>query len=286
MFKRFSFKKKARPDLRFVDPEEYRSLREPVKHNILPSSRKPKSSIKFGDSSVREYSDLTTPLSSSASRKESFYRDLSGAPLYVNHELDETIQVKSETDLSSSFIEKRLNDNETNQAKADLFDLFISEIGETTNTQLSDEKNKAKLEEHLAAKASLTNQTQFSSSFIGPNYLCKNSLGIFSDSKVYSALIKNELSAYRLDVRHFNHPNTFVESRFDFFDRVSAWIIFLSDDGDEQFIDRFLDRYCDKPTLFLCPKASRTRTAARINQFIDTCCLEEEAIEEDSIEIS
>jgi hypothetical protein len=89
-------------------------------------------------------------------------------------------------------------------------------------------------------------------------------------------MIKQELSSYHLDVRHFNHPNTFEVSRYDFFDRISAWIVFLSDDCDETFIERFLERYSEKPTLFLCPKTSRRTTTERVEAFIHSCALEEE----------
>jgi hypothetical protein len=94
------------------------------------------------------------------------------------------------------------------------------------------------------------------------------SLGIFSDTKMYSALIRSELQSYQLNVKHFNHPKTFVKRKYPLFDSVSAWIVFLSDDCDSEFLDTFVDRYYEKPTLFLCPKTSRAKTSEKIEAFI------------------
>mgnify|MGYP000603717440 CR=1 FL=1 len=93
-------------------------------------------------------------------------------------------------------------------------------------------------------------------------------LGIFSDTRMYSALIKSELERYSLNIKHFNHPKTFVASKYPYFDGVSAWIVFLSDDCDNEFLDKFIDRYVDKPTLFLCPKTNRLKTSQKIYQFV------------------
>lgn len=101
-----------------------------------------------------------------------------------------------------------------------------------------------------------------------------NSLGIFSDSRMYSAMIKQELRPYQLDIQHFNHPSTFSPNNYRFFDQVSAWIVFLSDDCDEAFLDQFLDRYYEKPTLFLCPKMTRKNATERLKLFVDEYELE------------
>jgi len=95
-----------------------------------------------------------------------------------------------------------------------------------------------------------------------------NNLGIFSDTRMYSALIKSELNKFDLNISHFNHPKTFTPSNYPFFDSVSAWIIFLSEDCDDHFLDQFIDRYVNKPTLFLCPKTSRIKTSQKMKQFI------------------
>lgn len=93
-------------------------------------------------------------------------------------------------------------------------------------------------------------------------------LGVFSDSKIYSALIHSVLSDYYLNIQHFNHPSTFKPSNYKLFDSISAWIIFLSDENDCDFLDLFLDRYVDKPTLFLFSKLNKDASIKRINQFI------------------
>ena len=94
------------------------------------------------------------------------------------------------------------------------------------------------------------------------------SLGIFSDSKIYSALIQTVLNNFDVNIKHFNHPSTFRPEKYDFFDDVSSWIIFLSEDEDNQFLDNFLDRYVDKPTLFLFSKLNKDAFVKRISQFI------------------
>ena len=96
----------------------------------------------------------------------------------------------------------------------------------------------------------------------------KNSLGVFSDSKIYSALIQSVLVNFELNIQHFNHPSTFKPEKYDFFDGVSAWIIFLSDEEDNTFLDSFLDRYVDKPTLFLFSKLNKDAFVKRISQFV------------------
>ena len=93
-------------------------------------------------------------------------------------------------------------------------------------------------------------------------------LGVFSDSKIYSALIHSVLSDYHLNIQHFNHPNTFKAKNYEYFDSISVWIVFLSDENDCDFLDLFLDRYVDKPTLFLFSKLNKDASIKRIHQFI------------------
>tara|TARA_R110001592_G_scaffold291131_2_gene560469 strand:+ start:80294 stop:80959 length:666 start_codon:yes stop_codon:yes gene_type:complete len=93
-------------------------------------------------------------------------------------------------------------------------------------------------------------------------------IGVFSDSKIYSALIHSLLEPYSLNVGHFNHPNTFVDEKFNEFDEISAWIIFLSDEDESDFLDNFLNRYEHKPALFLFPKMQRSNCNSRIKSFV------------------
>jgi len=97
-----------------------------------------------------------------------------------------------------------------------------------------------------------------------------NSLGIFSDTKIYSAFIKYEIDNYELNLKHFNHPRTFQPNNYSLFDSISAWMVFLSDSCDSDFLDAFIERYVDKPTLFLCPKTKRETTTHKINQFVSS----------------
>lgn len=111
-----------------------------------------------------------------------------------------------------------------------------------------------------------------------------NSLGVFSDSKIYSALIHSALSKYDLDVQHFNHPDTFTQNKYAHFDSISSWIIFLSDEQDCDFLDKFLDRYVDKPTLFLFSKLNKDACMSRIEKFIRQNNLEAYECEQEEFE--
>lgn len=98
--------------------------------------------------------------------------------------------------------------------------------------------------------------------------LISKSLGIFSDSKIYSAAIASVLKSYELDIKHFNHPNTFIEKNYVLFDDIDTWIMFISEEEDSGFLDQFLARYLDKPTLFLFSKLEKQAFARQIEQFL------------------
>lgn len=257
MFKGFSFKKKAKPDMRFVDAEEYRSLRAPNKYTSLSSQRNQNNGV---EPRSNLFANIDQPSVHAPSAKPSLYRDRSGRPLLDYEHKDEFIRVDSFSDLLPEDIEIP-NVPAKMVPKPTVSEKLPTDVKKGSN-------DRANNRSHLLE-------------------VCKNSLGIFSDSKAYSALIKQELNAYQIAIRHFNHPSTFKENRYEFFDQISAWILFLSDDCDEEFIDRFLDRYSDKPTLFICPKTSRLRTSDRINDFIKACRLEDKIDStEDLTEIS
>ena len=93
-------------------------------------------------------------------------------------------------------------------------------------------------------------------------------LGVFSDSKAYSAFVKSELAKLEVDIQHFNHPRTLNAVHYPHFDTIDAWIVFLSDESEDNFLDQFIDRYIDKPTLFLVPKSSRKTTVKTIRTFV------------------
>ena len=75
------------------------------------------------------------------------------------------------------------------------------------------------------------------------------------------------LSKHELDIKHFNHPSSFKKDKYPFFDTISSWIIFISDEQDSDFLDDFLDRYVDKPTLFLYSKVNKGACMSSIEQF-------------------
>jgi len=94
------------------------------------------------------------------------------------------------------------------------------------------------------------------------------SLGVFSDVKMFSEMIKSELKQHDISVKYFIHPKTFTADKYSIFDGISAWIIFLLDEADDVFLDTIIDRYIDKPTLFLCAKTNRIKITQKINQFV------------------
>jgi hypothetical protein len=94
-------------------------------------------------------------------------------------------------------------------------------------------------------------------------------LGVFSDSKIYSAFVKSELDKLSVNVKHFNHPATFSKSFPAEYDAINGWIIFLSCEEESNFLDEFLDRFIEKPALFLVPKLSRKSASRAIEQFIE-----------------
>ena len=96
----------------------------------------------------------------------------------------------------------------------------------------------------------------------------EKTLGVFSDSRIYSAMIRQELKRHDVTIKHFNHPASLRPERFDFFDSIDAWMVFLSDEYNGDFLDTFLERYGDKPTLFLVEKSQRYRTSRNIDQFL------------------
>jgi len=101
-------------------------------------------------------------------------------------------------------------------------------------------------------------------------------IGIFSDTKQYSDFIKSSLQVLEINIKHFGHPDTYQANNYAIYDDIQAWIIFLSDGGDYLFLDQFLDRYVEKPTLFLCAQSTRVKTAEKINQFVKETALFEQ----------
>lgn len=95
-----------------------------------------------------------------------------------------------------------------------------------------------------------------------------SSLGVFSDTKMYSALISSELKQHNINLKYFNHPKKFHASDYTFFDSITAWIVFLSEDADDKFLDLFIERYIDKPCLFLFAKGNRKKTEHKVRRFL------------------
>lgn len=96
------------------------------------------------------------------------------------------------------------------------------------------------------------------------------SLGFFSNSGFYSSFIKATLENCNVANRHVNHPDNFQPENYPFFDTISAWLIYLSEDCNTDFLNRFLERYYDKPTLFLCPNTDRNKTKRKIQSFVSS----------------
>lgn len=124
---------------------------------------------------------------------------------------------------------------------------------------VNDEPNALSLPERLV---SLVESKRLQASQATPT------LGIFSDSKIYSALIKHEISNYQVQLEHFNHPKTLTPQNFEKLDQVGAWIVFLSEVENDEFLDVFFDRYSEKPSLFLFEKMSRRQTSQKVAEFL------------------
>lgn len=105
-------------------------------------------------------------------------------------------------------------------------------------------------------------------SLVPSSFLNTPKLGVFSDSKAYSAFVKSELSRLEVDIQHFNHPRTLSKTNNLHLDTIDAWIIFLSEESEDDFLDHFLDRFFEKPTLFLVPKTGRKTSATSIKDFV------------------
>jgi hypothetical protein len=69
-------------------------------------------------------------------------------------------------------------------------------------------------------------------------------------------------------LKYFNHPKNFISSQYPFFDNVTAWIVFLSEEADDSFLETFIDRYIDKPCLFLFAKGNRNKTVQKVSRFL------------------
>ncbi len=265
MLKRLLLKNNTRSDVRFLDAERYRTL---YALSVFSAAKRlvkaqPDSSPGFA------YSSLTKPASDigildrhgtrSESATISLFRACSGEPLYsgIDAEIDQPIYLEPANDRSDEARARGYSPQLNGLECKGGFNLSFIEPEEN-------QKNAHSLPGTPCKP-------------LRENELCEYSLGVFSDSKMYSALIQKELSRYCLDIRHFNHPKTFIEARQPFFDKISTWILFLSDDCDERFIEHFVGRYCDKPTLFLCPKMTRKNATEQIREFIDCYRLEKQS---------
>lgn len=107
-------------------------------------------------------------------------------------------------------------------------------------------------------------------SLVSSHCLSQPKLGVFSDSKAYSAFLKSELSRLDVDIQHFNHPRTLNAPNNAYLAYIDAWIIFLSEEAEDNFLDDFFDRFIEKPTLFLVPKTGRKTSASSIKAFVQS----------------
>ena len=238
MIKRFYRKKKAKRDLRFVDAEVYRAQRKP---SSKPTSSPIQRTRSVFPNNALDVNYMTGQASKPVSMPHGW---LSNPDKMIKAYPEESILI-DELPYEEQFLE---DSSIVVEEELDLLDFFLLESKKLERT------SKIKVPE--------------------PRNLCEYSLGVFSDSRMYSALIRKELQPYQLNIKHFNHPRTFESKKHMLFDQVSAWILFLSDDGDEDFLDRFIERYYEKPTLFLCPKMTRKNTTERIASFISEYELE------------
>jgi hypothetical protein len=100
VFKRFSFKKKTRRDIRFLDAEVYRAQRKPVRSGMPNNADKCTS---LPRPVLGQYSNSDLDTSGHSNLGQSLFRDRSGNPLRINQEPEDFIKVESDIDL---FIDK------------------------------------------------------------------------------------------------------------------------------------------------------------------------------------
>jgi|GEM_PF-3356831 len=152
--------------------------------------------------------------------------------------------------------------------------LSLDQLSFDLNSQAKNNETDSYIivEDDLSADAVNRNKTRpclkFKNSLVDDKVNFSNSLGVFSDTKMYSALISSELQQYSLNLKYFNHPKNFVSNQLSFFDNISAWIVFLSEDTNEVFLETFIDRYIDKPCLFLFAKGNRSKTGQKVSRFL------------------
>ncbi|MFT7184972.1 MAG: hypothetical protein ACI84K_000344 [Pseudohongiellaceae bacterium] len=141
---------------------------------------------------------------------------------------------------------------------------FLSDSDEFTKNNEVDSSIHVESEIH---SSNISNNKSISNIFKAEQNF-SNSLGVFSDTKIYSALISSELRQHNTNLKYFNHPKNFISSQYSFFDNVTAWIVFLSEETDERFLETFIDRYIDKPCLFLFAKGNRNKTGQKVSRFL------------------
>jgi len=109
-----------------------------------------------------------------------------------------------------------------------------------------------------------------------PNYLhvptlvkFQPSIGVLSDSEDSAGSISNQLASAHIAMQYFKFPQAMKSAQSEVFDRIPAWIICLSEDNHDLFLDEFLDRYIDIPTLFIFDNATSYGTQAKLRSFLE-----------------
>ena len=265
--------KKHAKDVRFVKFEHYKS-QTPIDVRCALNTARP----------IYKHAQLIPPFKSYAMLKS--IDPSSGTASLITEHVDELITVGEDTPKPSvydkkpfPFVTVRPCTNSVNGEASSKFAPAIEPRGNSSyqaipsypveydeiDTPITLERKKHQTALYVKKELVFKRGKLFSRS---ANSELTKSLGIFSDTKMYSALIQSELQPYKLNIQHFNHPNSFTRNRYPLFDSVSAWIIYLSEKGSDEFLERFIERYFEKPTLFLFAKTKRITTSQKLKSFI------------------
>ena len=236
-------------DYRFLDVEAYR------KHSKAPSDEN--SMFKLSESAALKV-DFCSATDSASLADIQYFRTRHRFSITASSDDQEFITVDSSP-------EKQVTPDFNNKPFATRSNVFeINDIAYITLETAHSEEKSRDIVESSRPKLSL----------VSSSFLSAPSLGVFSDSKAYSAFVKAELAKLEVDVQHFNHPRTLSESNNPHLDTIDAWIIFISEESEDDFLDQFLDRFIEKPTLFLVPKTGRKTSATSIKAFVQALASE------------
>ena len=190
-----------------------------------------------------------------------------------------------------SYFNKSFSGNTTTEPDEDVFTVLRAQI--TSDSQVvflndNDLKTPSKMDTKVDDTDSFevnelpTLEEEFESN---PNYLhvptlikSQPNIGVLSDSEDSACSVGNQLTAAHISMQYFKFPEAMESAPNEVFDRIPAWIICLSEENHDVFLDEFLDRYIDIPTLFIFDNATSFGTQAKLRSFLEGCSLQQKRV--------